>query len=148
MASAPNLPGGGGGGNPAMSKLLPIIMGALSNRTQNPGQQFSEQQANLQGSDPGMIARQMEEINKVMGVLFVKTFQTLPNVANQISATMKAWSRALKEIQSAANVGEVVGKSEQAQQQPQPPGGSPIDFSAAMQGQSSQPDASAASGGM
>jgi hypothetical protein len=131
-----------------MSKLLPVIMGALANRAStNPGQQFSEQQANLQGSDPGMIARQVEQLNQVMGVLFVKTFQTMPNVANAISAAMKAWSRVTKEIQQAANVGEVVGKSEQSSQPP-PTGGPPIDFSAAMQGQSSQPDASAASGGM
>jgi hypothetical protein len=141
------VPGGGGGGNP-ISKLLPVIMGALSGRTgSNAGQDFSQQQAQLQGSDPGMLARQMEEVNKVMGVLFVKTFQTLPNVANQISATMKVWSRAMKEIQGAANVGEVVGKSEQQTQAPSP-GGAPIDFSAASQGQSSQPDASMTSGGM
>jgi hypothetical protein len=135
----------GGGGNP-ISKLLPVILGALSGRTgSNAGQDFSKQQGELQGSDPGMIARQMEEVNKVMGVLFVKTFQTLPNVANQISATMKTWSRAMKEIQGAANVGEVVGKSDQQQQAPSP-GGPPIDFSAAMQGPSSSPDMP--SGGM
>jgi hypothetical protein len=121
-----------------------VILGALSNRTStNPGQQFSEQQAQLQGADPQMIARQMEQINQVMGVLFVKTFQTLPNVANQISTSMKAWSRALKEIQAAANVGEVVGKSESAAA---PPSAPPIDFSAATQGQSSQPDVSATAG--
>jgi hypothetical protein len=109
--------------------MLGTIMGALSNRAStNPGQDFSQQSAALQGADPSMILRQLESTNQMLGVLFVKTFQSLPNVANQISATMKALSRAIKEAQSASNVGEVVGKSEEGSSQP------PISFSAVQQG--------------
>lgn len=113
--------------------MLPVILGALQNKAStNPGQKFSEQSANLQGSDPGMINRQLEEVNKVLGLLFVRTFQTQPNVANQISATMKALSRAIKEAQQGANTSEVVGQTEKDNQ--------PIDFSAARGGQTGQPD--------
>ena len=69
--------------------MLGTILGALSNRAStNPGQDYSEQSAALQGADPSMILRQLDQVNQVLGVLFVKTFQTLPNVANKISATM------------------------------------------------------------
>ncbi len=120
--------GGGGGGS-----ALATVLGALQNKTSNPGKDLSAQSAQLQGSDPTMILRQLESVNQVLGVLFVKTFQTLPNVANQISATMKALSRATKEIQQAANVSEVVGKNEEGAS---PTGGGtpPINFSPAMTG--------------
>lgn len=109
--------------------MLGTILGALSNRAStNPGQDFSQQSAQLQGADPSMILRQLESTNQMLGVLFVKTFQTLPNVANQISATMKALSRAIKEAQQASNVGEVVGKSEEGSSQ------QPISFSPVSQG--------------
>jgi len=128
--ATPTNPLQGGGAPPQGAGMLSTIMGALSNRAStNPGQDFSQQSAALQGADPSMILRQLESCNQMLGVLFVKTFQTLPNVANQISATMKALSRAIKEAQSASNVGEVVGKgSEDGSQQP------PISFSPVSQG--------------
>lgn len=110
--------------------MLGTILGALSNRAStNPGQDFSQQSAQLQGADPSMILRQLESTNQMLGVLFVKTFQTLPNVANQISATMKALSRAIKEAQQASNVGEVVSKGEDGSA-----GQPPINFSPVQQG--------------
>lgn len=115
--------------------MLATIMGALQNRTANPAKNFAEQSANLQGADPTMVLRQLEEVNKVLGVLFVKTFQTLPNLANQISSTMKQLSRALKEAQQGSSVAEVVGK---------PEGPQPINFSAAQGGENSGPSMSAA----
>lgn len=127
MASPPN-PLQGGGAPPQGGGGLGAILGALTNRAStNPGQDLSQQSSALQGADPSMILRQLESINQMLGVLFVKTFQSLPNVANQISATMKALSRAIKEGQQASNVGEVVGKSEGA-------GSQPISFSPVQQG--------------
>ena len=76
-----------------------------------------------------MVNRQLDAVNQVLGVLFVKTFQTLPNVANQISATMKALSRAIKEAQQASTVTEAVSKNEEGA------GGPPINFSPVQQGQ-------------
>ena len=78
-----------------------------------------------------MVLRQLEQVNQILGVLFVKTFQTLPNVANQISATMKALSRAIKEGQQASTTTEAVSQNEQG-----PGGGSqgPINFSPVTQG--------------
>ncbi len=82
-----------------------------------------------------MVLRQLEQVNQILGVLFVKTFQTLPNVANQISATMKALSRAIKEGQQASNVTEAVSSNEQGSQGPGQGGGQgPINFSPVAQG--------------
>jgi hypothetical protein len=120
----PGAPGGAPGGG-----MLSTILGALSNRAStNPGQDFSQQSAALQGADPSMVLRQLEAVNQVLGVLFVKTFQTLPNMANQISATMKALSRAIKEGQQASNVTEAVSKNEEGS------GQGPINFSPVSQG--------------
>ena len=119
-------------GAPAQNPLQQIVMGALANRAAtDPGKDLSKQTSELQGADPSMILRQLESVNQVLGVLFVKTFQNLPNVANQISATMKALSRAIKEGQQASQIGEVVGKSEE-----NAPG---ITFGPAMSGQNAQP---------
>ena len=128
--STPTNPLGGGGAPPNGSGMLGTILGALSNRAStNPGQDFSQQSAQLQGADPSMVLRQLESINQMLGVLFVKTFQTLPNVAGQISKTITTLARAIKESQQASNVGEVVSNSEQSS------GGSPpIGFSAVQQG--------------
>ena len=133
------LGGGGGapGGGAPPNPMTSTVMGALANKTANPGEDFAKQAANLQGADPSMILRQLEQVNQLLGVLFVKTFQSLPNVANNISATMKALSRAIKEGQQASNVGEVVGKADQANQPP------PISFSPAQGGENSQPSGAA-----
>ena len=112
--------------------MLATILGALQNRGANPGKQFSEQAANLQGADPSLILRQLEQINQLLGVLFVKTFQNLPNLANQISQTMKQLSRAIKEGQQAGSTAEVVGNAAQST----PP---PISFSPATGGDNSAP---------
>jgi len=122
----------GGGTNP-----LALIMGALQNKTASPGQSLSQQSAELQGADPTMVLRQLEQVHQVLGVLFIKTFQTLPNVANQISSTMKQLSRALKEAQQAGSVSEVVGKNEENA------GPQPVSFGPAMGGQNSQPNSPA-----
>lgn len=134
--ATPPIPGLGGGAPPGApaGPQLATILGALSSKTQTPGQDLSKQSADLQGADPSLVMRQLESVNQVLGVLFVKTFQTLPNVANQISATMKALSKALKEIQQASNVSEVVGKSEATT------GPQPVQFGPANIGQNAQPD--------
>jgi hypothetical protein len=124
---------GGGGPNP-----LTLALGALQNKSAAPGASLSQQSAELQGSDPTMVLRQLEQVNQVLGVLFIKTFQTLPNVANQISATMKQLSRALKEAQQGSSVSEVVGKNEENA------GPQPVSFGPAMFGQNSQPNTNAA----
>jgi hypothetical protein len=118
--------------------MLATILGALQNKTQNPGSDFSKQSADLQGSDPTMILRQLESVNNLLGVVFVRTFQTLPNVANQVSAVMKALSRAIKEAQQASSVGETVGKAEGGKTPP------PVNFSAALGGENSSPGMSVA----
>jgi hypothetical protein len=130
MSTAPNALMGGGGGPP--NPNLAAILGALQNKTASPAKNFSEQSAELQGADPTMVLRQLEQINSLLGVLFVKTFEKLPNIANNISATMKALSRAIKEAQQGSSVSEVVGKGEAG-------GPPPINFSPAMGGGNSSP---------
>jgi hypothetical protein len=123
MAGAPNPlmgAGAGGGANP----MAGIIMNALAKRTQQGAATPGAAAAENAGADDGMVLQQLNKINEALGIVFVRTFQTRPNVANQISATMKALSRAIKEAGQAAQVGEAVG----AQEKP------PINFSAAAQG--------------
>jgi hypothetical protein len=127
MASFPNPAMGGGGG---ASPLMGIIQGALSKRTQDaasptPGAPMAENA----GADDGMVLAQLNKIHEALGLVFVRTMTSRPNVANAVSATMKQLSRAIKEAQQGANVSEVVGKTEESQQ-PKPP----INFSAAAQG--------------
>jgi hypothetical protein len=100
---------------------------------------LSKQLGDLQGADPSMVLRQLESVNQVLGVLFVKTFQVTPNVANQISATMKSLSRAIKEAQQASQIGETVGKAEAGAASGGPGQPPPISFSPAMGGENSQP---------
>ena len=108
----------------------PAVMGALQNRTTSPGQSVAQQAAAAQGADPTMILRQMETINQIMGLLFIRSFQQFPNVANQISGAMKQWSRALKEMQEVGRVSDVVGKAEESTETPPP-----ITFGPAQMGQ-------------
>jgi hypothetical protein len=105
------------------------VLGALQNRTTTPGRTAAEQSAELQGSDPSMSLRRLELINQLLGLEFVRNFQTNPNVANHISNTMRTLSRAIKEAQQGANVSEVVGKAEQTTEGPPP-----INFGPAQQG--------------
>lgn len=119
--------GGGGGANP-----LSVALGALQNRQTSPGSTLSQQASDLQGADPGMISRQLDAVNQVLGVLFVRTFQSQPNVANQISATMKALSRAIKEAQQGSAVADVVGKAEESMGGGAAPPSPPITFGPAM----------------
>lgn len=112
---------GGGAGGP----MAGIIQQALARKTQQGAATPGAAAAENAGADDGMILQQLNKINEALGLVFVRTFQTRPNVANQVSATMKALSRALKEAGQAAQVGEVVEKNEQP----------PINFSAAAQGQ-------------
>lgn len=92
--------------------MAATIMGALQNKSAtNPGEDFAQQNAELQGADPGLMLKQLDQINKLLGVLFVQTFQRLPNVANNISLTMKQLSRAIKEAQQASSVGDVLKKN-------------------------------------
>ena len=94
--------------------MASVIMGALQNRSSaDAGQDFSQQNAALQGADPQLINKQLDQINKLLGAIFVSTYQRLPNVANNISQTMKQLSRAIKEAQQASSVSDVLKKSPQ-----------------------------------
>jgi hypothetical protein len=100
--------------------LAGIIQSALAGKTgANVGKDIGQQSADLQGADPTMIARGLDDIGNRLAKYFTLTWQTMPNVANQISATMKALTRAQKEISQASQVSEVVGQQPNAQ--PAPP---------------------------
>jgi hypothetical protein len=100
--------------------LAGIIQSALGGKTgASAGKGLAQQSADLQGADPTMIARQLDQIGDMLARLFTMTWQTMPNVANQISATMKTLTRAQKEIGQASQVSEVVGQQPNAQ--PAPP---------------------------
>lgn len=121
-------PGGGGGAGAPPGPQLATVLGALANKQQNPGADFAKQSAELQGADPTMVQRQLKSVNDVLGVLFVQSFKTMPKVAGEISTTMKQLSKALKAIEEASQVQEVVGQGGGD-------GPQPISFGPAMSGQ-------------
>ena len=126
MSSSPMMPGGGG-----MPPAAGMLMSALQQKGQgggggDPAQDYAQQSAELQGADPGQLLEQLNRINQLLGVIFVQNFQRLPNVANQVSATMKQLSRAIKEAQQAASTQNAMPKGSVGG-----PGASPINFSAA-----------------
>lgn len=96
--------GQGGRGNP----LPGVSLGALSG--QNAGGSPEQMGADLQGADPQMLLKQLDQVNKLLGVIFVQTFTRLPNVAGQVSKTMNQLQRAIKEANQASNVSSVVKK--------------------------------------
>lgn len=129
MASMPSpLPGaaqGTGGSSPIASMLMESMKGKEGG---DAAEQYAQQSSELQGADPGKLLEQLNQVNKLLGVMFVQTFQRLPNVANNISATMKSLSRAIKEAQQAQSTAQSISKKQQ------PAGGAgagPINFSAA-----------------
>jgi hypothetical protein len=106
-----------GGAGPGANPMAGVLLQALSARQNapggggpggGPGQEYAQQASELHGADPQMLLRQMQKMNELMGILFIQTFQRLPNVANQISAAMKLWARAIKEGQQAASTAAVV----------------------------------------
>lgn len=128
MASMPNPLAAAGAANPGQNPMAGMLMQALASRQAgggaeggSPGQQYARQAAELHGADPGMLLRQMQKMNELMGILFIQSFQHLPNVANQISAAMKLWSRAIKEIQQAASTAAVVRRPDVNFSAAQPP---------------------------
>ena len=100
------IPGGGG----VPPQILAVLSALQGQQGGNPAQNAAEQGAESAKGDPTMIYRQLDRINQLLGVLFVQSFQRFPNVANNISQTMKQLSRAIKEAQSASQVqGAVAG---------------------------------------
>lgn len=75
-----------------------------------------------------MVNRQLDAVNQVLGVLFVKTFQTIPKLAGEISNTMKALSKAIDAAQKASSATDAIQKNEEG-------GGQAINFSPVQQGQ-------------
>jgi hypothetical protein len=130
MSSQPNPLMGATQGAGASSPLGGMMLSALQSKGAegggDPAEQYAQQSSELQGADPGMLLKQLNQINKLLGVIFVQTFQRLPNVANNISATMKQLSRAIKETQQAASTAQAINKPAAGG-----PGAGPIDFSAA-----------------
>jgi len=107
-----------GGGNPIAAVLAALAQrqgGAGGQQAPGAGQDYAKQSADLQGADPGMLLRQVEQLEKLMGVMFVQTFQRLPNAANQLSKTMSQLSRVKKELQQAAGVQSAMPKPEISQ---------------------------------
>lgn len=98
--------------------------------------EYSSQVSELQGADPGMLLQQLNQIQKLLGVIFVQTIQRLPNVGGQVSKVMSAMTRAIKETQQAATTQQAVSANA-----PKPEGSAsgPINFSAAQP--SAGPDA-------
>lgn len=141
MSSPANPLQGASPGAPGANPNLAAIMGALQSKTSSPGKDLSSSFADTQGADPTMVLRQLEQINQALAILFVKTFQTQPNLANQIQATSKQLSRAIKEANKGAETSEVVGRAEQGNQPP------PIAFSPASGGDNSSPGMSTAAAG-
>jgi hypothetical protein len=111
----------------AMSKLMgqqnPAAPGGAGPGGPGPdiGDQAAQQGAELQGADPANLLKQLDQINKLLGVMFIQTFQRLPNVAGQISATMKVLQKAIKEAQTAASTNQAIQRGPIQMSAAQPP---------------------------
>lgn len=105
MATPPNPLAAGG--SPAEGMLGPIL-GALNNRASNPGQDLAQQSAQLQGADPSITLRQLDNIKNMLVVLFVRNVQVLPDLANEISNVIKALTKAMEKGQKASQTTETV----------------------------------------
>jgi hypothetical protein len=71
-------------------------------------QQLAQQSSELHGADPGMILKQLTKIRSALGVMFIQTFQAVPNVAGHISKTLGTLDKAIKEAQGAAQTASAV----------------------------------------
>jgi hypothetical protein len=142
MASAPM----GGGQSPVGGMLMQALAAKQGGQTGegsgDSAQEYASQAAELQGADPQMLLRQLNQMQKLLGVIFVQTIQRLPNVGNQISKVMSQMTRAIKEAQQAGSTQSALPKGPQDSQGAQ--GG--ISFSAAQP--SLGPEAGAGPGGM
>lgn len=88
---APGMPGGGGdpsGGDPS--------------------QQYAQQVSELKGADPGMLLRQMKQMQKICAVLAVNNLERLPNVAGKLSQLSEKFNGVIKELMQAQNVNSAV----------------------------------------
>lgn len=87
---------GGGGGMPPSSDDSGV------------GDQLAQQSAELHGADPGLILQQLQKIRGALGVMFIQTFQSVPNVAGHVSKTLGTLDKAIKEAQNAAQTASAV----------------------------------------
>lgn len=94
-----------GGGAPG----APMAPGASGGSDENGvGAQLAQQSSELHGADPGLLMRQVQKIRDAVGVMFIQTFQSMPNAAGHLSKALAPLDRALKEIQNAAQVASAV----------------------------------------
>ena len=89
--SAPGAPGSGGGAAP-----------------DDVGSQLSQQSSELHGADPAMVMQQLRKLRTALGVMYIQTFEALPNVAGHVSKTLGTLDRAIKEAESAAQTASAV----------------------------------------
>lgn len=86
---------GGPGGDPSQGA-------AGSSGNDAAGDQLSSQFAELQGADPQMIAKTLQQIKGMLVSLYPRTSFTIPAAARHIAQAQKAVDGAMKEIQTAA----------------------------------------------
>jgi hypothetical protein len=55
-----------------------------------------------------LLMKQVQKIRDAVGVMFIQTFQSMPNAAGHLSKALAPLDRALKEIQNAAQVASAV----------------------------------------
>jgi hypothetical protein len=122
---SPGAPGGAGGagGGGGMPPSTDDDSGV--------GSQLASQSAELHGADPALILKQLQKIRDALGVMFIQTFQSVPNVAGHVSKTLGTLDRAIKEAQNAAQTASAVRP--------------PVGFSLASQGPGGPPGPSAQS---
>jgi hypothetical protein len=146
MGSQPNPLAGGGQSSP-MGGMLMQALAAKTGATGggegsgDPATEYASQVSELQGADPGMLLQQLNQIQKLLGVIFVQTIQRLPNVGGQISKVMNVMTKAIKETQQAASTASAIGKGKSAE-------GGGINFSAAQPTTGAESGAGGASGQM
>jgi hypothetical protein len=101
--ASPSSAGAPGGGGPPGAGA-----GPSTGDDSGIGDQLASQSAELHGADPSMILKQLQKIRNALGVMFIQTFQSVPNVAGHVSKTLGTLDRAIKEAQNAAQTASAV----------------------------------------
>lgn len=124
--------------NPMASLMARNIIEGLASRGQNPqgspgpsgadpdtaGTVLSERMSELQGADPGMIMRKLQQMKKETVELLPQIAFRIPGMSKHLSGLLKSLDGAIKEVEQALSTKNTVGKTMQgighsaAQQQP------------------------------
>ena len=82
--------------------------GPQSNSPSGAGQQLSEQMSQLQGADPQMMSKALNQVKVMLVALYPKSAFQIPDAAKHISQAQKSVDAALKAMEQASATQQAV----------------------------------------